>query len=57
MKVPFVMSFRSVGCLCEFVLIYVLDMQLPGDLADPDSPAQVRLNAAVEKLNAESAKT
>ncbi|KAG0588087.1 hypothetical protein KC19_2G215000 [Ceratodon purpureus] len=29
--------------------------QLPGDLADPDSPAQVRLNAAVEKLNAESA--
>lgn len=46
---------RLLKQLCKFVLICIVEMQLPGDLADPDSPAQVRLNAAVEKLNAESA--
>lgn len=39
------------------MLIYILKTQLPGDLADPDSPTQVRLNAAVEKLNAEATQT
>jgi len=31
--------------------------QYPADLADPNSPAQVRLNAAVEKVNAEQTET
>jgi hypothetical protein len=54
--------FTSIVCFWRFimwkiVLICILEMQWPADLADPNSPAQVRLNVAVEKLNAERTET
>ena len=38
-------------CYLILPIVYIGKLQCPADLADPDSAAQVRLLAAVEKLN------
>ena len=47
--------FRSLSCAqianMTLPIVYIGKLQCPADLADPDSAAQVRLLAAVEKLN------
>lgn len=47
--------FCSLSCaqiaIMTLPIVYFGKLQCPADLADPDSAAQVRLLAAVEKLN------